>query len=54
MIDITNEGEVRRWAEKLSVSVEALHEAIRQVGNPPQQIGEYLLRLRTDDHRPLP
>lgn len=54
VIDITNEGEVRRWAEKLSVSVEALHDAIRQVGNRPQQIGEYLLRLRTDDHRPLP
>ena len=42
---------MRRWAEKLSVSVETLHRAVQQAGTNAQQVGEYLLRERADDHR---
>nr|WP_297356762.1 DUF3606 domain-containing protein [uncultured Caldimonas sp.] len=50
-IDASNEAEMRRWAEKLSVSVETLHRAVQQAGTNAQRVGEYLLRERTDDHR---
>ncbi|MCW7538456.1 DUF3606 domain-containing protein [Aquabacterium sp. A7-Y] len=52
LIDVSDEAEVRRWAEKLAVSVEALREAITAAGNRADRVGEYLLRLRADDHRP--
>ena len=50
-IDTSNEAEMRRWAEKLAVSVETLHRAVQHAGTEVHRVGEYLLRERTDDHR---
>ncbi|AKJ26723.1 DUF3606 domain-containing protein [Caldimonas brevitalea] len=51
LIDPYDEGDMRHWAEKLSVTVEQLREAVAQAGPRPEQVGEYLLRMRADDHR---
>lgn len=51
-IDTSNEAEMRRWAEKLAVSVETLDRAVQHAGTDPRRVGEYLLRQRTDDHHP--
>lgn len=50
-IDPLNEAAMRHWAEKLSVSVQTLRQAVQQAGTDPQRVGEHLLRERTDDHR---
>ena len=51
VIDPLDEAAMRHWAEKLSVSVQTLHQAVAQAGTDPQRVGEYLLRQRADDHR---
>ena len=51
-IDTSNEAAMRHWAEKLAVSVPTLRQAVDQAGTDPHRVGEYLLRQRTDDHRP--
>ena len=50
-IDTSNEAAMRHWAEKLSVSVQTLRQAVAHAGTDPRRVGEYLLRQRTDDHR---
>ncbi|MCM5682268.1 DUF3606 domain-containing protein [Schlegelella sp. S2-27] len=51
LIDTSDEAAMRHWAEKLSVSVPTLRQAVERAGTDPQRVGEYLLRQRTDDHR---
>ena len=43
-INLSEDYEVRDWAESLGVSRERLHEAVQAVGNSADKVREYLRR----------
>jgi len=43
-INLSEDYEVRDWAESLGVSRERLHEAVQAVGNSADKVREYLKR----------